>query len=422
MHHFLFINANTTGLRTINHLIDMGYKISYIESPSFKDYHSSPETDLLKSGIDDTYYFDDIENTSALIELTKKISEKQKIDGVICINEYSMESAAVLAEYFGFSFPKASVVKSCRNKEITRDILNEHEIRNAKYCLIHNSEELIKAAELIGYPVVVKPKSSGNSFATAIVHDQDELRFAWQYAQRAVKKAVPGMQVQYQRGFIVEEYLAGKMVSIELAHDGDKAILLMISGRERTVNNELTEYRIDMPAALTEAEWTSCENYGKEVLNALSLTHGIFHIEVMITEDGPIMVEVNPRLMGSYMPYLYNNLTGNDIFCWLAKLSLGNRLQIENYKRGKQDKVASAIRFDAAQHSTYCPSEFRDIVLRYFNPVYFELPDTNKTIVISPGTTLGRIQVIFDNHEELNRRFDALVLDVRKTLKIELMH
>ncbi|XWO13532.1 argininosuccinate lyase [Candidatus Hepatincola sp. Pdp] len=422
MPHLLFINANTTGLQTMKRIMDMGYKISYIESPSFKDYKATPETELLKNAIGNVYYLDEINEISKLINLVEGINIKHKIDGLICINEYSMESASLLAEYFGFLFPHPNAVINCRNKELTRNIMNKYGIRNAKFNLILNFEELMATADTIGYPVVIKPKSSGNSFATAIIYNNKELRSTWNSILYSVKNASPKMQEQYMRGFVVEEYLQGKMVSIEIAHDGNKPILLMISGRERTTKNELIEYRIDMPAALTKHEWTSCENYGKSVLKALSLTHGIFHIEVMITQDGPVLIEVNPRLMGSYMPYLYYNLTSNDIFKWLADIALGTAMPSTDYKGYIANKIASAIRFDLAKNCTYCPADFRAIVLKHFAPVYSELLNSKHTISMPAGSTIGRIQAVFANHNELQGKIDNFIKDVTMKLNLELIH
>jgi len=40
-------------------------------------------------------------------------------------------------------------------------------------------------------------------------------------------------------------------------------------------------------------------------------------------KSGPVLVEVNPRIMGGYMPILYNNVSGNNIFRWLADIHSG---------------------------------------------------------------------------------------------------
>ncbi|WP_146159943.1 hypothetical protein [Kosakonia sp. H7A] len=44
---------------------------------------------------------------------------------------------------------------------------------------------------------------------------------------------------------------------------------------------------------------------------------------MILMKSGPVLVEVNPRIMGGYMPVLYNNVSRNNIFRWLADIHSG---------------------------------------------------------------------------------------------------
>lgn len=228
------------------------------------------------------------------------------------------------------------------------------------------------------------------------------------------------MQNQYLRGFLVEEYLIGNMVSVEVAHDRLLANIFMISGRGRSSQNELVEYRIDMPALLTEIEQQLCRDYTVAVLSALGLSHGIFHIELILTKSGPVLVEVNPRLMGSYMPLLYNNVSGNNIFSWLADIHSGVPLNEQDIFIS--NKVGSAIRFDAAKDSSFSPVDFRKLVTSWFNPVYQELSGQQSVSNVKAGETLGRIQVIYPNHQALEKDLQGFFEQVEKDMHLELLH
>lgn len=422
MPHLLVINANTTGLTTIKQLMEAGNRVTYIESPALRDYQPGPESERLIQEIDAVHYLDDIENIGELVALAERIHTAHQLDGIVCVNEYSMESAAVLAEHFQFAFPTPHAVTRCRHKDVTRAALDACNLRNTRYRVVHSFERLLAVVKELGYPLVIKPISSGNSFATAIVHHEQELLTTWNTLRKAVKNSPPRMQTQYLRGFIVEAYLEGKMVSVELAHDGQKATLLMISGRERSRYNELTEYRIDMPAALSPAEWSACEHYAKAVLTALALTHGIFHIELILTREGPVLVEANPRLMGSYMPYLYQVLTGNNIFRWLAEIHLGQSIPADDCEVALAGKVATALRFDVAKNSTYCPADFRALVLAHFSPVYAELQDSPHLTQVRAGTTIGRIQAILPTHDVIQQRVEAFMQAAASTLNLALVY
>lgn len=419
MAHFLIVNANLTGMKTLSCIMDLGHEITYIESSSFVGYVTTTETDEIKKRIQRIYYLEDTDDFSKLIKIAVNVNNIQKIDGVICVAENSMESASVVAEYFDLPFPSSVAVTNSRNKEKTRNLLDLNGIRNARYAHIHSRDELEQVVATIGYPLVIKPGASRNSFGTAIVKSADQLILAWEAIQKEVETAPLKMQEQYRRGFIIEEYLSGKMVSVEVLHDGEKATVLMVSGRQRSISNELIEYRIDMPANITTVELSACKDYTLSVIEALQLAHGIFHIELILTKAGPILVEVNPRLMGSYMPYLYNNLTGNNIFAWLADVHSGKRIDLKNL--AVTGKVASAVRFDVVRDTEYIPESFRKAVLKRFAPVYCELPEGEQVCPVFAGQTIGRMQIIVDGHSQLQNMLNEFYNYVSTDLNLELL-
>lgn len=420
MAHFLFINANLTGLKAIKEIISLGHDVSYIESSSFICYANTDENKYIKKSLTDIYYFEDTDDAVKLLQLASDIDKRKKVDGIICIAENSMESAAAVAEALHLPFPSFHSVLNSRNKDDTRECLNQHGIKNASFCHINTNGDLVRAAAEIGYPLVIKPKTSLNSVATAIVRDESELHRAWKGILDAVAREPLKMQNQYLRGFLVEEYLIGNMVSVEVAHDRLLANIFMISGRGRSSQNELVEYRIDMPALLTEIEQQLCRDYTVAVLSALGLSHGIFHIELILTKSGPVLVEVNPRLMGSYMPLLYNNVSGNNIFSWLADIHSGVPLNEQDIFIS--NKVGSAIRFDAAKDSSFSPVDFRKLVTSWFNPVYQELSGQQSVSNVKAGETLGRIQVIYPNHQALEKDLQGFFEQVEKDMHLELLH
>lgn len=53
-------------------------------------------------------------------------------------------------------------------------------------------------------------------------------------------------------------------------------------------------------------------NYAKKVLDAVGLHYGPSHMEVIITEEGPTIVELNSRLHGSLDPLLTTTVSGEN--------------------------------------------------------------------------------------------------------------
>jgi cysteine synthase A len=61
-----------------------------------------------------------------------------------------------------------------------------------------------------------------------------------------------------------------------------------------------------------------------QALNAVGFDFGPAHTEIRLTQEGPAVVEINPRLAGGMIPELVKHATGIDILeAWISLL-LGN--------------------------------------------------------------------------------------------------
>ena len=421
MSHLLVVNSNPTGLKTINKFLNSGHAVSYLECEDFREYSHNEESDEIKRRLSNFILVTDMDNTERLLEAVDTLNEKKRVDGVICVSEFSMEYAALIASHLKLPFPSVRSVADARDKQRTREILDKAGIRNVRYRYISGYTGLKEAAQYIGYPVVVKPQSSVHSTGTIIVQTHNELEDLWKEAQSAISKTSTKRKEQFQRGYLVEAYLRGTMVSAEVVNDGAESSVFMISGRIRSLKNELTEYRIDMPAELTTEQKKACESYALSVTDALQLKNGIFHIELIIDEEGPVLVEVNPRIMGSYMPMLYERLTGNDYSNWLASLHTGSGFKKPRFRDLTGELVASAVRFDAVNEAEFIPADFRAIVTRYFNPHYAELSESAAPVRLSSGETIGRIQVTEPSHASLQNKLERFFSEVYEKTGIVLL-
>ena len=115
---------------------------------------------------------------------------------------------------------------------------------------------------------------------------------------------------QFSRGILVEQRLAGQMVSVEIGIRGDETHVLMVSGRQNGEIDECLPMGIFMPWYLPQSEYAQCVDYAERVCQMLGLTFGLYHIEIMLTASGPILVEANARLMGGIMTRVYRVVTG----------------------------------------------------------------------------------------------------------------
>lgn len=253
----------------------------------------------------------------------------------------------------GIPFSTLDAVEAARNKDQTRAALARAGLANASYRLVHNVDDALRAADQIGYPVILKPRSGVNSIRVGRVNTSEELHVMTGEilgAGAPLPKTYRHVEEQFDRGMIVEQRLAGKMVSVEIGIRRNETYIFMCSGRQNTEVDECLPMGAFMPSDLSLKARVACEAYAERVCRILGLTFGIYHIELMVTEAGPVLVEANARLMGGIMPRIYRVATeGATIERYLLQLHLNEPIDLP---LPAATRTALVRRFIAAENGT----------------------------------------------------------------------
>ena len=83
-------------------------------------------------------------------------------------------------------------------------------------------------------------------------------------------------------------------------------------------------------------------DYIKQVLKALEFDNGIAHAEVKLTENGPRIVEINPRTPGGFITELITRVTGVNLLKVFVELALG---KAPDLKRAETGIKSAAVKF-----------------------------------------------------------------------------
>jgi len=156
-----------------------------------------------------------------------------------------------------------------------------------------------------------------------LVEDEHALRAAFTAFAAACERLDPTLRRSYGDEALVEEYLRGRLLSAEVMVAAGRPTLLAIGERARAREDEAIELGTTCEASLDAAERRAVADYAAAVVVALGLDVGIFHVEIMLTADGPRLIECNPRLAGGSIPQLCRIATGVDPYEQLVHLCLG---------------------------------------------------------------------------------------------------
>lgn len=250
------------------------------------------------------------------------------IHAVITVLEYCVEAVAIVAERLGLPGTNPKAVICARNKGRTRSCLQKAGVPTPRFGHALSYEDACKVACDVGYPLVMKPSHGVASFFASVIRDDIELREAFDKFDSERRLLDPSIQKILGEELLLEEYLTGRMLSVEIGNDDDGPSVIAICERKRYSQDETIETGTTMPTMLTPAENEAVLCHAKEVIEAFGLDRGIFHLEIMLTDHGPVLIEANPRLIGGTGPWLLRQAFDVDIFEPLIRVFTGEPLNM----------------------------------------------------------------------------------------------
>ncbi|CAK2032568.1 ATP-grasp domain-containing protein [Vibrio crassostreae] len=244
------------------------------------------------------------------LELIEIITEQElEPHAVFSNSDHLQTSTAICAQFFGVPAKDWNVTLKAKNKYLTRQVLNEKSLPNTQSVLLSRESAPVFDFD---FPVVAKPKEGVASLDVQRCESAAELD---NYCERFWQKH-PTSPI------LVEAFLQGPLITVETLGDGES--LTALGG----FDVELSEppYFIE-----TAARWngTNSVQYRDECvrqLEAFGVGFGVCHSEFIITESGPVLVEINYRSIGDGREFLLNNLSGGKWFSTILNLHLGNKI------------------------------------------------------------------------------------------------
>jgi biotin carboxylase len=118
---------------------------------------------------------------------------------------------------------------------------------------------------------------------------------------------------------LCQEFLKGKEYVVDhVSRDGEHKTVMIYVYDKRPANGSQFVYHGMLPVASDSKVAQDLISYTRGVLDAIGIKHGPTHTEIMMTEDGPCLVEVNCRAHG-----------GDGTWAPLAKALTGSYCQVD---------------------------------------------------------------------------------------------
>ncbi|MFJ4775255.1 ATP-grasp domain-containing protein [Streptomyces sp. NPDC088762] len=213
-------------------------------------------------------------------------------------SEYFVALAARMAAKLGLPGPDGDAVARCRSKDTQRAVHAAAGVPVPEFAAVTGAGEAAEAAARIGFPVVLKPVSGSGSAGVRLCADREQAR-AW--ADRLLAEGSATV--------LVEAAVHGPEFSVETFDGAVVAVVAKHVGPEPY----FVETGHDVPAPVPAATAALLGATAVRAVSALGLGYGAVHTELRLGPDGPVVIEVNPRLAGGMIPVAVRAATGVDL-------------------------------------------------------------------------------------------------------------
>ncbi|MFJ7272718.1 ATP-grasp domain-containing protein [Streptomyces sp. NPDC099050] len=267
----------------------------------------------LATGSDEATLLDD-PAPDTVISAAKTIHAEQPFGVAVSMSDAYVEAAAVINESLGLPGNSPGVPRAVNDKARMREILHDSAVGAVIAARVSTADEVQGFAAEMGYPFVLKPVDGSGSRGVTLVRDEDGLVDAVARTVGATAAADP------ESVWIAEEYLRGPEFSVETFSTDGTHHLLSVTEKFKGPNfveiGHLVPARVsaDVVRGMT-AEVSAC-------LDAVGLTEGPAHTEIVLTARGPRVVETHCRPGGGGIVELVRLAVGLDVqritFDWLA--------------------------------------------------------------------------------------------------------
>lgn len=261
-----------------------------------------------------------------------EVAKIEKIDGIITIcSDRPMNIVAKVAKELGLVAISEETALKATNKCKMRDALAENNVPIPIYCKVSEYDEYLRAIRRVGLPCISKPSDNSGSRGVTLLEDiQQDFKAAYEYA---ISNSIDNQ-------VLIEEYMVGPEVSVEVIVD--KSInIIQITDKITTGAPHFVEMGHMQPSRLDENVLSEIKKVSVKAIAAIGIDKGPAHVEIIVTDDGPKIVELGARLGGDYITtHLVPLSTGYN----MVKANIEIALNIENNENIKFNK-ASAIRY-----------------------------------------------------------------------------
>lgn len=248
------------------------------------------------------------------------VQEKVDLITTACTDQ-ALLTAARVSERLGLPFYlSSSAAQKITNKTFMKKKFREYAIPTADWIVLEENNRPVEEMEINWrFPLVIKPCDANSSKGVSKVRDKESF----------VKAVRDAFEISRSKKIIVESFMEGEELSIDVWKDREGAKVLLVSGtnKMKTQEDHFTIYQSKYPIALSEIMKNKIQEIAERVCQAFELENAPLLIQAVVNGDEISVIECSARIGGGTKYKLIQHITGIDIMSVYVDRILGNITQ-----------------------------------------------------------------------------------------------
>jgi biotin carboxylase len=266
-----------------------------------------------RESIDDTFYLPEDIPIPDIVKAVAHLAREQKIDRIVALDEFDMETAATLREHMRIPGMGLTTMRYFRDKLAMRMRALDRGIRVPDFVPIVNHGDIRYYVDHVPGPWVLKPRQEASAIGIKKIHASDEL---WPIFEQLGDK---------QSNYLLEKFVPGDVYHVDSIVSENDVLFANVSKYGKPPMNVahggvFTTFTV--PRGREDDRALRAMN--EQLIAALGLVRGVSHAEFICAHADRqfYFLECAARVGGAYISEMVETATGINLWQEWARIEI----------------------------------------------------------------------------------------------------
>jgi biotin carboxylase len=375
---FLCITTYEKGQEFMRECKRQGGRVLLLTAEKLRD------ADWPRESLDDTFYLPGEIPLADIVKAVTHLTRTQKIDRIVALDEYDMETAATLREHLRVPGMGLTTMRYFRDKLAMRMKALDRGVCVPDFVPVLNHGDIRYYLEHVPGPWVLKPRQEASAIGIKKIHAAEEL---WPVLEQLGDK---------QSSFLLEQFVPGEVYHVDSVVSECEVVFANVSKYGKPPMNVaqgggvFTTFTVPRGSA----EDSGLRQINRDLIAALGLVRGVAHAEfIKAHADGHFyFLECAARVGGAYINEMVEAATGINLWREWARIEIegehGN-YRLPNVREEYAGVILSLARQEEPDTSKYNDPE-----------VFLRIKKHHHAGLILRSANADRVSTLLENYSQ----------------------